>query len=241
MHNPLDQFLIKPLFNIHLFGADISFTNSSLVMIVIAISLSLSMIIVAKNLNVVPNKSQLVFEKIYSLVNKMLLDNAGPKAIKFFPLVFTTFLFILSCNIFGMLPFSFTVTSHVSVTLALATFLFTLITLTGFIKHGWNFFSLFLPSGTPLWLAPLMILIELAAYLTKPFSLALRLAANMTAGHVLLKVVASFAVSMGVLFKVFPIAFITVLIGFELCISILQSYIFAILTCVYISDAINLH
>lgn len=241
MHNPLEQFLIKPIFTFKALNLDLSFTNSSLCMLIITGLLSFYMVWLKNNMKLIPTRAQVVFESLYTLIGTMLKDNAGTKAKPFFPLIFTTFLFVLSCNLFGMLPFSFTVTSHIAVTFALATFLFTVITITGFVKHGIHFFSLFLPKGTPLWLAPLMVVIELCAYLTKPISLSLRLAANMTAGHVLLKVIASFAVSMGVLFKVLPIIFITVLIGFEFCIAILQSYIFAILTCVYLSDAVNLH
>ncbi|NDA91594.1 MAG: ATP synthase F0 subunit A, partial [Alphaproteobacteria bacterium] len=151
------------------------------------------------------------------------------------------FMFIMVCNLFGMIPYGFTVTSHISITFALAMMVFLLVTLLGFILHGFHFFSLFLPAGTPWWLAPLMILIELFAYLARPVSLSLRLAANMVAGHVLLKVIAGFIVSMAFYLKIFPIPFISVLIGFEIFVAILQAYIFTILSCVYLNDAINLH
>jgi F-type H+-transporting ATPase subunit a len=171
----------------------------------------------------------------------MLQQNVGPKGKKFVPLMFTLFMFILTCNLFGMIPYSFTVTSHISITFALAMMVFLLVTLLGFYLHGFHFFSLFLPAGTPWWLAPLMVVIELFAYLARPVSLSLRLAANMVAGHVLLKVVAGFVVSMAIYLKFLPIPFIVVLIGFEIFVAILQAYIFTILSCVYLNDAINLH
>jgi F-type H+-transporting ATPase subunit a len=140
-----------------------------------------------------------------------------------------------------MIPYGFTVTSHISITFALAMMVFLLVTLLGFVLHGLHFLSLFLPSGTPWWLAPLMILIELFAYLARPVSLSLRLAANMVAGHVLIKVIAGFIVSMAFYLKIVPIPFVSVLIGFEIFVAILQAYIFTILSCVYLNDAINLH
>lgn len=241
MHNPLEQFLIKPIIKLELFGYDISFTNSSLCMVIVSFSLCAFMLVVASCLKVIPSKTQAFFESLHGLIANMIRDNVGEGGMRFFPIIFSIFLFVLFANLLGMLPYSFTVTSHVAVTFALAVFLFSMITITGFVIHGRHFLKLFLPDGIPSWLAPLIIVIEICAYLTKPFSLALRLAANMTAGHILLKVMASFAVSMWAIFKLAPIAVVTTLIGFEFCVALLQSYIFATLTCVYLNDAVNLH
>jgi len=140
-----------------------------------------------------------------------------------------------------MLPYSFTVTSHISITFILAVMVFLTVTIVGFVKHGLHFFSLFLPKGTPWWLAPLMIIIEIFTYLARPISLSLRLAANMVAGHVLLKVMAGFVISLAIFLKFLPIPLMVILIGFEIFVAVLQAYIFSILSCVYLNDAINLH
>lgn len=240
-HSPLDQFKIKELANIQLFDHDISLTNSSMFMIVAASFIIFYFIIALSGKKLIPNRLQLSAELFYNLITSTLNQNVGEKGKKFVPLIFTLFMFIMTCNLLGMVPYGFTVTSHISVTFTLAMMVFLLVTLLGFIKNGLHFLSLFLPAGTPWWLAPLMIVIELFAYLARPVSLSLRLAANMVAGHVLLKVLAGFVVSMAFYLKILPIPFISVLIGFEIFVAILQAYIFTILSCVYLNDAINLH
>ena len=240
-HSPLDQFKIKEIANIQLFGHDVIVTNSALFMIIASLFIILYFTLAFKNKKLVPTRLQLSGELFYNLITETVNQNVGIKGKKFVPLIFTLFMFIMVCNLFGMIPYGFTVTSHISITFALAMMVFLLVTLLGFILHGFHFFSLFLPAGTPWWLAPLMILIELFAYLARPVSLSLRLAANMVAGHVLLKVIAGFIVSMAFYLKIFPIPFISVLIGFEIFVAILQAYIFTILSCVYLNDAINLH
>jgi F-type H+-transporting ATPase subunit a len=210
-------------------------------MIIASLFIILYFTLAFKNKKLVPTRLQLSGELFYNLITDTVNQNVGVKGKKFVPLIFTLFMFIMVCNLFGMIPYGFTVTSHISITFALAMMVFLLVTLLGFILHGFHFFSLFLPAGTPWWLAPLMILIELFAYLARPVSLSLRLAANMVAGHVLLKVIAGFIVSMAFYLKIFPIPFISVLIGFEIFVAILQAYIFTILSCVYLNDAINLH
>ena len=240
-HNPLDQFKIKELVNLHIFGYDISITNSSLFMLLVGAFTSFYLILALKNKKLIPSRMQISGELVYGLISNMLEQNVGANGKKFVPLIFTLFLFILTCNLFGMIPYGFTVTSHISITFALAMMIFLLVTLVGIYLHGFRFFSLFLPKGTPWWLAPLMIVIELFTYLARPVSLSLRLAANMVAGHVLLKVMAGFVVSMAIYFKILPIPFIVILIGFELFVAILQAYIFTILSCVYLNDALNLH
>lgn len=240
-HSPLDQFKIKEIINLEMFGYDISFTNSGLFMVLAATFLTVYFTMALGGRKLVPSRLQLSAELCYKLITGMLDQNVGEKGKPFVPLIFTIFMFILACNLLGMIPYGFTVTSHIAVTFALAMMVFLLVTLLGFILHGFHFFSLFLPAGTPWWLAPLMILIEVFAYLARPVSLSLRLAANMVAGHVLLKVMAGFVVSMAIYLKFLPIPFIVILVGFEIFVAILQAYIFTILSCVYLNDAINLH
>ncbi|MEA0970929.1 ATP synthase subunit a [Candidatus Megaera venefica] len=240
-HSPLDQFRVKEIVNLQIFGYDTSITNSSLFMLVVGVFIVFYFMLAFRGKGLVPSRFQLSGELVYGMITGMLDQNVGAKGKKFVPLIFTLFMFILTCNVFGMIPYGFTVTSHISITFALAMMVFLLVTLFGIYLHGFHFFSLFLPAGTPWWLAPLMVVIELFAYLARPVSLSLRLAANMVAGHVLLKVMAGFVVSMAIYLKILPIPFIVVLIGFELFVAALQAYIFTILSCVYLNDALNLH
>ncbi len=240
-HSPLDQFKIKEITNVELFGHEIALTNSALFMILASSFIVFYFILAFKGKKLIPTRLQLSGELLYCLITDTVNQTIGVKGKSFVPLIFTLFMFIMTCNLFGMIPYGFTVTSHISITFALAMMVFLLVTLLGFILHGFRFFSLFLPKGTPWWLAPLMIIIELFTYLARPVSLSLRLTANMVAGHVLLKVIAGFVVSMAFYFKIFPIPFISILIGFEIFVAILQAYIFTILSCVYLNDAINLH
>ena len=240
-HSPLDQFRVKEIVNLQIFGYDTSITNSSLFMLVVGVFIVFYFMLAFRGKGLVPSRFQLSGELVYGMITGMLDQNVGAKGKKFVPLIFTLFMFILTCNVFGMIPYGFTVTSHISITFALDMMVFLLVTLFGIYLHGFHFFSLFLPAGTPWWLAPLMVVIELFAYLARPVSLSLRLAANMVAGHVLLKVMAGFVVSMAIYLKILPIPFIVVLIGFELFVAALQAYIFTILSCVYLNDALNLH
>lgn len=240
-HNPLDQFKVIKLFNINLAGFDISFTNSSLYMSIAAIFILGYFLLAFNTKKLIPTRLQVSGELIYTFILDNVQQNIGPKGLKYAPLIFALFMFILICNLLGMLPYSFTVTSHISITFILALLVFFVVTIIGFVKHGVYFLSLFLPKGTPTWLAPLMIVVELFAYLARPISLALRLAANMVAGHVLLKVMAGFVISLTIYLKILPIPLMVILIGFEIFIAILQAYIFSILSCVYLNDAINLH
>ena len=241
MHNPLSQFKIKKIFELELFGLDVSVTNSALFMLMVSGIFLLYLIFALKDKRLTPSRIQLSAELLYSIASSSVQQNIGSGGKHLIPFIFSLFIFILGCNLFGMLPYGFTVTSHIIITFALAMVVFCLVTILGFYMHGLKFLSLFLPKGTPLWLAPLMIIIELFAYLARPVSLSLRLAANMVAGHVLLKVIAGFVVSMAIYLKIFPVPFIVILVGFEIFVAILQAYIFAILSCVYLNDAINLH
>lgn len=240
-HSPLAQFEVTRFLHINIFNVDISLTNSSCYMLIAGVFIIGYFFISFKSRQVIPSRMQLSAELMYVLISDMLNQNVGPKGRKFVPLIFTLFMFILLCNLLGMIPYGYTVTSHISITFALAMMVFLLVTIVGFVKHGLHFFSLFLPKGTPWWLAPLMVVIEMFAYLARPVSLSLRLAANMVAGHVLLKVIAGFVVSLTIFLKIVPIPLMVVLIGFEIFVAILQAYIFSILTCVYLNDAVNLH
>lgn len=240
-HSPLEQFKIREIIDIELFGYNASITNSSIFMILAGLFIVLFFTISFQGKKLIPSRLQLSGELVYNMISNMLDQSVGLKGRKFIPLIFTIFMFILTCNLLGMIPYGFTVTSHISITFAMAMMIFLLVTILGLYLHGWHFFSLFLPAGTPWWLAPLMVVIELFAYLARPVSLSLRLAANMVAGHVLLKVMAGFVVSMAIYLKFLPIPFLVVFIGFEIFVAILQAYIFTILSCVYLNDAINLH
>lgn len=241
MHSPLEQFEIKPILELSILGQDISFTNSSLFMTAALFLITLFTFAGTRKIALIPGRMQAAAEMFYNLVHSMVHSTSGKKGEKFVPFIMSLFAFILTANLLGMVPYSFTVTSHIAVTFALAGFIFISVTVIGFVKHGTKFFSLFLPSGTPILMAPLMIFIELFAYLARPMSLSVRLAANMTAGHIILKILASMVIMSAVVLKVLPFALLTILTGFEFFIAILQAYIFTILTCVYLNDALNLH
>lgn len=240
MHNPLEQFEIKKLLPLEIMGFDVSFSNSSLMLLVASLLIMAVLSCVVRRAHVKPGKLQVALEMFYATVVDMVHSTSGKQGEKYVPLVFTIFLFILSLNLLGMMPSSFTVTSHIAVTFAMAISVFIFVTVLGFAKHGLHFLSFFLPSGVPVIMAPLIIPIELFAYLARPISLSVRLAANMTAGHIVLKVLASFAVMAGFL-GVIPFALLIAITGFEFFVAVLQAYIFSILTCVYLSDALNLH
>ena len=189
----------------------------------------------------VPGRWQSAAELSYEFVANLLRDTVGSEGRKYFPFVFTLFMFILFGNMLGMIPYSFTFTSHIIVTFALALVVFLGVTVLGFVKHGIHFFSFFVPPGVSVVLWPLMIPIEIISYLSRPISLAVRLFANLTAGHTMLKVFAGFIISMGIVGGILPLAFVVALTGLELLIAFLQAYVFTILTCFYINDAIHLH
>lgn len=238
--NPFHQFEVYPLIKLSLAGHDVSFTNAAMFMMLAVTLIIAFFYLTMRNARLVPTRWQCAAEMIFQFTESTLLDSAGEKSRPFVPFVFTLFTFILTLNLLGMLPYGYTVTSSIMVNFALATMVFILVIITGFVRHGWHFFSFFLPEGTPIILAPLIILIELISFLSRPITLTLRLAGNMLAGHVLLKVLASFVLMMGA-FGVMPIAFTMVMSGFEFFVAVLQAYIFTILTCVYLNDAINLH
>jgi F-type H+-transporting ATPase subunit a len=203
--------------------------------------ISLFFIAATQKKSLVPNKMQLIAEMAFEFVSKMISETAGKDARPYFPFILSLFLFVLVANLLGMLPYSFTVTSHIIVTFALAFFIFIGVTIVGFAKHGISYLKLFVPSGVPIFLLPLIIVIEVISYLSRPVSLSVRLFANMMAGHTMLKVFGGFVVSLGILGGWLPLGFAVALTGLELLVAFIQAYVFAILTCIYLNDALNLH
>ena len=240
--NPMQQFTVHKIGpEIKIAGIDLSFTNASMFMVISASIIILFLYLGSKNKSIIPSKLQLIAEMFYTFVAKMISDTAGSKAKPYFPFIFSLFMFVLFCNMVGMLPYSFTVTSHIIVTLIMALFIFVAVTVIGFIKHGFKYLSIFVPSGVPVVLLPLITIIEIISYLSRPVSLSVRLFANMMAGHTMLKVFGGFVVSLGVLGGWLPLSFSVALTGLEILVAFLQAYVFAILTCIYLNDALNLH
>lgn len=190
--------------------------------------------------SLVPGRLQSIAELSYEFVGNMIRSNVGTEGRKYFPFIFSLFMFILAGNLLGMIPYSFTFTSHIIVTITMAMVVFIGTTLIGFIKHGFGFLKFFLPHGTPMYLAPLLVPIEVLSYLTRPISLALRLFANMTAGHTLLKVFGGFVAGLGII-GVVPLLAVIAITGLEFLIAFLQAYVFAILSCIYLNDALHMH
>ncbi len=240
--NPMEQFTVYKIGpEIKLAGVDLSFTNASLFMVISASIILLFLFLGSMEKRIIPNKIQLIAEMFYTFVAKMISDTAGSKAKPYFPFIFSLFMFVLFCNMVGMLPYSFTVTSHIIVTLILALFIFFAVTVIGFLKHGFKYLSIFVPKGVPAVLLPLITVIEIISYLSRPVSLSVRLFANMMAGHTMLKVFGGFVVSLGILGGWLPLSFSVALTGLEILVAFLQAYVFAILTCIYLNDALNLH
>ena len=240
--NPMQQFSVHKIGpEIKIAGIDLSFTNASLFMVISAHSFYYSYFLELKRKRIIPNKIQLITEMFYTFVAKMISDTAGSKAKPYFPFIFSLFMFVLFCNMVGMLPYSFTVTSHIIVTLIMALFIFIAVTIIGFAKHGFKYLSIFVPSGVPAVLLPLITIIEIISYLSRPVSLSVRLFANMMAGHTMLKVFGGFVISLGLLGGWLPFGFSVALTGLEILVAFLQAYVFAILTCIYLNDALNLH
>lgn len=240
MASPLEQFQIKTIIPIHLGGIDASFTNSALFMAIGVAVATLFLTLSMRGRAIVPGRWQSMAELCYEFVANMIRSNVGAEGRRYFPFIFSLFMFILFGNMLGMIPYSFTYTSHLVVTLGMAMVVFIGTTIIGFVKHGFHFFSFFLPHGTPWYIAPLLIPIEVLSYFTRPVSLSLRLFANMTAGHTMLKVFASFVVTMGLLGAI-PLLAAVALTGLEFLIAFLQAYVFTVLTCIYLNDALHLH
>ena len=245
MAGPLEQFHIKPLVPIEIGGVDLSFTNSSAAMVAAVVAASAFLTFGARRRALVPGRWQVMAEMAYEFIANMIRDNVGDAGRRFFPYIFTLFMFILFGNLLGLLPYSFTFTSHVIVTGALAVTVIVAVTGVGIARHGLHFFSFFVPSGVPWPMMPMMIPIEVISYLSRPVSLSIRLFANMMAGHTMMKVFAGFVIPLGAatlgIGGLAPIAMDVALTAFELLIAFLQAYVFTVLTCLYLNDALHLH
>lgn len=239
--SPMEQFQINRIVPMELFNTDISFTNSAFMMVVAVILISAFMILSVGGRSLVPTRMQSIAEMIYEYVANIVRDNLGEEGMKFFPWVFTIFSFILVCNLLGMLPGSFTVTSHIIVTFALAAMVWIAVTCIGFYKHGFGFLKMFVPAGVPLWLMPIIVPIELISYLIRPVSHSVRLFANMMAGHTLLKIFGTFVVGLGAIGGWAPLGFMVAFTGLEILVAFLQALVFTVLTCIYLNDGLNMH
>ena len=235
--DPIHQFVINRIIPLDIGGVDISFTNSALWAVIATVCASLLFILAPRNL--IPTRLQSVAESIYEVVDNMTHEVLHENARTYFPFVLTLFVFILFANVLGLISYSFTVTSHIVITLALALVVFIGATIIGFIRNGFGYLKLFVPSGVPVLLLPLVVVIEIVSYFIRPMSLSIRLFANMMAGHMMLKVMAGFVVMLGVTAGWLPLAAMVGLMGLELLVAALQAYVFALLTCMYLSDAMH--
>lgn len=241
MENPLHPFELHPLLQISLFGVDISLNRAVLMMWVVIALVSGLLLLAASSRRLVPTKLQNLAEIFVEFIRGMILDTIGKQGMRFFPFIATLFLFILFCNLLGLVPGSYTVTSQIVVTAAFALFVYGMSLVVGFALHGAKFLGILVPAGTPTWLMPLMIPIEVVSQLARPLSLAVRLFANMTAGHTVLAVLFGMALSLPLLIGWLPFVVTVGINGLEVFIAFIQAYIFTILTCVYLGDAITLH
>ena len=246
MASPLEQFTIKPLVPLSLGKLDVSFTNSALMMAIAVAVIACLLVFSVRSRDLVPGRLQSVAELGYEFIAGMVRENVGDEGRKYFPFVFSVFSFVLVGNLLGMLPGAFTFTSHNAVTFAMALTIFIGITFIGIARHGTHFFSLFFPHGAPIAAAPILIPIEVISYLSRPVSLSVRLFANMTVGHIILKIFAGFVITLGsvkffILPGVLPFGMLIGLTALEFFVAFLQAYIFTILSCIYLNDAIHLH
>jgi len=244
-NDPISQFKLKEYIPLDIGGIDISFTNSSLFMVLTVVATTSFLLWATSGRGMVPSRAQSLAEMAYEFIANMLKDAAGSQGMVFFPLVFSLFLFILVANMFGMFPYFFTVTSHIIVTVALALLVFFTVIIYGFYKNGLGFLKLFVPGGVPLPLLFIVVPIEVISFFSRPLSHSVRLFANMLAGHITLKVFAGFIVSMssvgaiGVAGAILPFLMTLGLTGLEFLVAFLQAYVFTMLTCMYLNDALH--
>ncbi|MGB2294242.1 MAG: F0F1 ATP synthase subunit A [Candidatus Puniceispirillum sp.] len=247
MHSPVAQFEIKPIFDLTIGGYDVSFTNSSLFMLLAIVVSSVFLISAMRKRELIPGRMQGLAEMMYEFVADMVRSNVGNEGRPYFPFIFTIFVFLLFGNLLGLIPYSYTFTSQIVVTFVMAAFVFLALTVLALFKHGLHFFSFFVPAGAPKPLIPFLIIIEVISYFVRPVSLSVRLFANMLAGHTMLKVFAGLAVMItgvggaAVAGSVFPFIALIGLTGLEVLVAVLQAYVFTILTCMYLNDALHLH
>lgn len=245
--SPLEQFEIVTIVPLNFLGYNFSFTNSSLFLLMSASLLILKISLSFYKSSLIPNRWQSIKESIYEVTSNMVQENLGSKGEYYFPFIFVLHLLLLTCNLVGMVPYTFTVTSHIAFTFGLALSIFIGINIIGIQTHGTKFFALFLPRGVPLVIVPLLVTIEFISYIVKVFTLSIRLFANMTSGHTLLKIIAGFAWTMlsagGLLafLHLIPLALLLALVGLELGIAGLQAYVFTLLTCIYLNDVLDMH
>ena len=237
---PFEQFVVHRLVPIQIGNVDASFTNASLWMAIAVLVATALMTLTVNKSALVPGRWQSLAELSYEFVAGMVRDNVGDQGKKYFPFVFALFMFILLCNLLGLIPYSFTPTSQIIVTFAMAAVVFIGVTIIGFAKHGMHFLRLFVPEGVPLILLFLLVPIELLSYFIRPVTLSIRLFANMLAGHTMLAIFGGFAASVGFL-AIFPVALDVAILALEVLVAALQAYVFAILTCLYLRDALHLH
>jgi F-type H+-transporting ATPase subunit a len=238
-HSPLEQFAVTRIVELSVGGVDVSFTNSSAMMVLVVALVTLFLTMSTRGHTMVPGRWQSLAELSYEMMAKTVRDTIGPQGRPFFPFIFTLFMFILLSNYLSLVPGAFTVTAHIAVTFAMAICIFIGATILGFVRHGFRFLRIFMPSGIPIWVGLLLVPIEFISYLSRPMSLSIRLAANLTAGHTMLHVFAGFVIALGI-FGIFPFVFIVLLYALEVIIALIQAYVFAILTCIYIGDSVHL-
>jgi F-type H+-transporting ATPase subunit a len=244
--NPMEQFTVRPIIPLHIGGYDVSFTNQSLLMVIVVLAAALFLTLAVKPGRLVPTRGQSMAEMSYEFVANMIHSATGEDGLKFFPFIFSLFMFVLFCNFFGLIPGSFTVTSQIVVTFALAVLVILTVIVVGFAKHGIGFLKLFVPHA-PLALLFLLVPIEVISFLTRPISLSVRLFANMLAGHTMLQVFAGFVIALGgaggilSVLSIAPMLLIVAILLLELLVAFLQAYVFAILTCIYLNEALHLH
>ncbi len=240
---PLEQFQIERYVPLHLGGYDASFTNASLWMLMAIFFVTGFLLLSTRNAKLVPSRIQSVGELTYEFIANMVRESAGKEGMKYFPVIFTIFVFVFGLNVLGMIPLpglgAFTVTSHIIVTFALAAFVFIGVTLIGIAKHGFKFVKLFMPSGVPIWLLPLITVIEVISYFIRPMSLSVRLFANMMGGHTMLAVFGGFVVALGFIGGWVPLLFMVFIMGLEILVAFLQAYVFAVLSSIYLNDALH--
>lgn len=243
--DPLNQFQVKTYLPLSFLGIDISFTNASLFMVLSVGLFCVLSLLATSSRSLVPTKMQSLVENTYSFLNTLLEEFCGEGGRKYFPYIFSLFIFVFFSNLLGLIPGAFTSTSQLVVTGTLALTVFVSVTVVGLIKHGFKFFRLFLPDGVPFYVVPILVPVEILSYFMRPVSLSIRLFANMVAGHVMLKIFASFAVMIaGTTFlplSVVPLIVNTAVTFFEVVVALLQAYVFTILSCIYLNDALNLH
>lgn len=240
MSNPMEQFEIKPLIPLHIGEADVSFTNSSLFM-VLAVVLAVSLMgFCLRKRTIIPSVSQSVPEVLYEFIAGLVRENVGMEGMKYFAFIFTLFTFVAFGNVLGLFPYAFTFTSHLAAVggLSLIALLFNIVM--GIKKKKLGYLRTFLPKGIPLALAPLIVPIEMISFLSKPFSLTVRLVANMTVGHIMLKIIAGFVLALGI-GGIVPLVFDAAIVVFEIFIALLQAFIYTVLSCIYLGDALHEH